>query len=89
MKNIRELFGVDYLLTKVKSAPESNRLSDQVTWDADALEFNEKVLKRIRDKIADMAKERCYNANLAKINKGTIFGILQDLNWHEFYGPED
>jgi len=87
--NIRELFGVDYLLTKVKSEPESNKLSDRITWEPTAIELTDKVLKRIREKIRDMAQERCYKGNIARINTGTIFGILQDLKMHDFYGSED
>lgn len=88
--NIREVFGVDYLLKKKeeKSAPMTNKLSDLVTWEPDALRLTDNVLARIREKIYEMAKKRCYGNDRVRIQKADIFAILQELNLY-YYDSED
>jgi hypothetical protein len=88
--NIRELFGVDYLLPKKdeKTVPATNKLSDMVVWEPEALRLTDVVMGRIREKIYEMAKKRCYDNDRLKIHKGDIFGILQELNLY-YYDSED
>ncbi len=89
MKPIRELFGLDYLLgqeTKQETTPE--KLSDCVKWEQDADQLLTIVLNRIRDEVREKAKEKCYKANRTKINRGDIFGILQEMNLY-YYTPAD
>ena len=88
-KSIRELFGIDYLLSKVQPEPESDKLWDKVVWQADAIQLNDAILKRIRDTIKDRVKDYCWKSNSAKITKADVLRALHDLNLDQFSDPED
>ena len=55
---------------------KSEKLSDLIEWDEDALNLLESLMARMRSSIAENAIQTTYRNNRLTISKGTILNVL-------------
>ena len=55
------------------------KLTDKISWNGDASDLLDIILKRVRDQVAEEAKMACYRNNESEVSCAAVLNVLNGI----------
>ncbi len=55
------------------------KLTDKITWQPEASDLLDIILKRVRDQVAEEVKMTCYRSNQSEVSTTDVLNVLNGM----------